>query len=48
LPERLWVKQNSGIMCVTPIWKLAELLQERDLVKMRRAREQEWVKEQSL
>lgn len=41
-PE-LWVEQNSGIMYVAPIWKLADLLHLEDLVKIRREREQAWV-----
>jgi hypothetical protein len=39
------VEQNSGIMHVAPAWKLAELLQDEDLVDMRAEQEREWVKE---
>ena len=45
VPEGWLVEQNSGIMHVAPAWKLTELLQDEDLVNMRREEEQEWVKE---
>jgi hypothetical protein len=34
--EELYVEQNSGIMTVVPSWKLAELLKEPEVIKMRR------------
>jgi hypothetical protein len=43
LPERWWVEQNSGIMNVAPAWKLTELLDEPELVDMRRRLENDWV-----
>lgn len=45
VPEKWRVRQNSGIMNVVPAWKLAELLQEPELVQMRQEQEQEWVRE---
>ncbi|MFF0267894.1 trypsin-like peptidase domain-containing protein [Kribbella sp. NPDC004536] len=47
VPGRWVVEQNSGIMHVAPAWKLAEFLQDEDLVNMRREQEQEWVDQQA-
>ncbi len=43
LPEEWWVEQNSGIMGVVPAWKLAELLDDEELVRVREDREREWL-----
>lgn len=39
------VEQNSGMMCVSPAWKLNELLDRPELAEMRHEGEREWVEE---
>jgi hypothetical protein len=45
IPEGWQAEQNSGIMNVAPTWRLNGLLQEPELMQMRREREKKWVSE---
>jgi hypothetical protein len=47
VPEGWQVEQNSGIMNVAPVWLLSELLDEPELVSLRRERERRWAEDRA-
>lgn len=44
--ENVWVKHHSGMAGVVPAWKLLDMLNREDLVKMRKEHEAAWIAEQ--